>query len=138
MYNMPMFKLGSRTGRIGEDTACVFLEKHGFTVIDRNYWRKWGEIDIIAEKEGKMHFVEVKSVTRPDLRGVSLETGVRPEENVHPEKLKKLSRVIQTYLAEKGMGESALWQFDVVAVYLDMQRKQAKVYSHENVIIDVL
>lgn len=133
-----MFKLGSEVGRIGEDTACEFLKKQGFEIVDRNYWRKWGEIDIVAQNKGKLHFVEVKSVTRSDLADVSHETGFRPEENVHPEKMKRLSRVIQTYLAEKGIAESGNWQFDVITVYLNMAKKQAKVFRYENVILDVL
>ena len=44
-----------KVGRIGEDIACKFLMKHGFEVADRNYLRKWGEIDIIAKKRGVLH-----------------------------------------------------------------------------------
>ncbi len=49
-------------GDKGEDVACIFLRKHGFQVVTRNYLRKWGELDIIAVKEGIVHFFEVKSI----------------------------------------------------------------------------
>lgn len=51
-------------GKIGEDLACEMLRKEGFKVIDRNYLKKWGEIDIVAIKGKKVHFVEVKTVSR--------------------------------------------------------------------------
>ena len=53
-----------KTGEIGENVAVKFLMKHGFAILDRNYTKKWGEIDIVAEKDSKLHFVEVKSVVR--------------------------------------------------------------------------
>lgn len=110
-------------GDIGENVACVFLEKHGFKVIERNYLRKWGEIDVVCIKGNKMHFVEVKSV--------SSETGIRGEENMHPQKIKRLERAIQTYLAEKRMDLD--WQLDLVLVNINMTTKEAKVQIIENV-----
>lgn len=51
----------SSFGRRGEDAACAFLERHGYNVIGRNYRCRWGEIDIIAVKDGSVVFVEVKT-----------------------------------------------------------------------------
>ena len=53
-----------QTGEIGENIAVKFLVKHGYSILERNYTKKWGEIDVIAEKEGKLYFIEVKSVSR--------------------------------------------------------------------------
>ena len=50
-----------RRGNIGEDFAADYLEKEGYKIIERNYATKLGEIDIIAEKDGYIAFVEVKS-----------------------------------------------------------------------------
>src|SRR3989344_6399479 len=97
-------KLDNRTekrklGDIGENIACEFLKKHSFEIIERNYLRKWGEIDIVAKKSDIIHFVEVKSVSCVTFaKNVSDETGYRPEDNMHPWKLKRLARTIQTYL----------------------------------------
>lgn len=122
-------------GEVGEKTACRFLVKHGFSVIGRNYRRKWGEIDIIAEKGKVLHFVEVKTVSRENIREISRETSFyRPEENVHPKKLERLFRVIQTYLIDMKADDRE-WQLDVVAVYLDMKHREAKVSLMENVIV---
>ena len=50
-----------KVGEIGESVAVRFLVKHGFSILNRNYTRKWGELDIVAEKDAKLYFVEVKS-----------------------------------------------------------------------------
>ena len=52
-----------KTGNLGEDLACRFLMKHEFNISERNYLKKCGEIDIIADKGSKIHFIEVKSVS---------------------------------------------------------------------------
>ena len=124
-----------RIGRSGEDTACKFLMKHEFSIVERNYWKKWGEIDIIAQKAKKLHFVEVKTVSRENLTEVTREIdSYQPEENIHPAKLRRLGRTIQTYLLEKDL-EDGQWQFDVLAVFLDVKNKQARVRFTENVVL---
>ena len=136
-----------KIGDLGENIACRFLMKRGFEIVEQNYSKKWGEIDIIARKEGKLHFIEVKSVTRDSLKYVSPETdGYRAEDNLHPWKLKRLSRVIQTYLLGyrgnrnvshvTGQGNSEIdWQFDVAVVYLDLKSMEAKVNYMEDIIL---
>ena len=47
-------------GKEGEDQASVFLENKGFTITGRNYRSRSGEIDIIAEKDSVLVFIEVK------------------------------------------------------------------------------
>ena len=123
-------------GKIGEDIASKFLQKKRQKVICRNYWKPYGEIDIVSCENNNLHFVEVKTVSC-EIGGkgdpsVSHET-YRPEENVHPQKLKKLSRVIQNYLISHETGNN--WQFDVIAVYLDTKNKKAKVKYLEDIII---
>ncbi|MBU6370994.1 MAG: YraN family protein [Patescibacteria group bacterium] len=123
-------------GDLGEDIACKFLQRKGFSIIERNYLRKWGEIDIIAEKEKKTRFIEVKSVSREIDAGFSRETeGYRPEDNLHPWKLLRLSRTIQTYLASHTVSREMDWQFDVITVYIDKNRRISKVFMLENVIL---
>ncbi|KND48567.1 MAG: putative endonuclease [Parcubacteria bacterium C7867-005] len=124
-----------KTGDLGENIACSFLEKKGFKIIERNYLRKWGEIDIIAQKGRVFRFIEVKSVSCATLQNVTPETmgAYRPEENVHPQKLKRLSRVIQTYLLEKGVDSD--WQLDIVTVKIQMESRVARVEILENIII---
>src|ERR1035437_5951062 len=101
----------NKVGKFGEDIACMFLKKHGYKIVERNYLRKWGELDIVAKKAKKLCFVEVKTVScemsdkvvGAVTHGTFAGTGYRPEENMHGSKIKKFTRVIQTYLQEKGI-----------------------------------
>ena len=45
-----------KIGELGENIAVKFLVKQGFFILDRNYTKKWGEIDIVAEKNNKLIF----------------------------------------------------------------------------------
>jgi hypothetical protein len=60
-------------GAIGETVAAEFLRRKGFTILERNYLKPWGEIDIIALKADVVRFVEVKAVSRESLPDVSTE-----------------------------------------------------------------
>lgn len=76
-----------RVGAIGEELVARFLVKHGYRVNDRNYRRPWGELDVVAEKDGVIHFIEVKALSQEvsdetyrgkglDKEGQRCETGV--------------------------------------------------------------
>ncbi len=125
-----------KLGDIGENIACDFLKRRGFAILERNYLRKWGEIDIVAKKGSVMRFIEVKSISRATLDG-SVTHGTlgeyRPEDNMHPWKLKRLARTMQTYLLEKKL--DCDWQLDLVTVKIDQQTRRAKVEIIENIII---
>lgn len=60
-----------KIGDLGEDIAVIFLEKRGFQVIDRNYRKKTGEIDIVAHKDGFYYVIEVKTLKISVDKGVS-------------------------------------------------------------------
>ncbi|HEY4494007.1 MAG TPA: YraN family protein [Candidatus Paceibacterota bacterium] len=122
-----------KTGEIGENVAVKFLVKHGFSVLDRNYTRKWGELDIVAQKDNKVYFIEVKSVIRPDLSHVNHET-YRPEDNMHPWKMRRMARTIQTYLLAKKL-EDREWQVDLLVVYLNLEGKKAKIKVVKDIIL---
>ena|SRR3989344_3655015 len=133
-------------GKTGENIVSNYLANKGFSIVCRNYRKKWGEIDVIAEKDKVLHFVEVKTVSRqsfglisPGLRGASVFeqeiNNYRPEDNMHPWKLKRLRRAVQTYLLEKYRAKEPLWQFDLACVFLDMERRVAKVKFTENLVL---
>ncbi|MEK7460092.1 MAG: YraN family protein [Patescibacteria group bacterium] len=116
-------------GRLGEDIATKYIKNKGFSIIDRNYRKKYGEIDVIAEKAEILHFIEVKSVSREiAYNNVSRVTSeYRPEDNIHANKLKRLARTIQVYLAEKGISAERDWVFDAITVKIDVKARKAHV-----------
>lgn len=121
------------TGRLGEQIAADFLIRKGYLILDRNYRKPWGEIDIIAERDQIVRFVEVKTLSVESLNQVSREMGnYRPEEQVHPWKLKKISRTAETYMNAKS--DSRDFQIDVVGVYLDMKNRRARCRLFEQVL----
>lgn len=160
-----------RIGMLGEELVAKFLMKRGFNVIDRNFRKKWGEIDVIATKKNILHFVEVKSVsrnlygflksipsTRPqnkvthetyrgqntlesttDTKQVILRKeprdSFRPEDNIHSMKIARLKRAIQSYLLSGRVSSETKWQFDVAAVFIDKDRKKAKIDFIEDLIL---
>ena len=122
-----------KTGNLGEDLACRYLEKHGHKIIERNYLKKCGEIDIITIKSNIIHFIEVKSVScEIDINKTS---DYRPEDNVHEWKLKRLSKTIQLYILEKNVSHETNWIFDVITVYIDKEKLVSKIHTLENVVL---
>ncbi len=124
-------------GKIGEDLASKWLISNGYQVIERNYLKKFGEIDIVARETNKVHFVEVKTVsygTKHDLEyAISHETW-RPEENIHREKIRRFKNTIEVWLIEnKYIGN---WQIDIMTVRLVLDEKFVRVNMIDNVIFD--
>ena len=105
-----------KTGEIGEDAVVKTLINKGFKIIERNYTRKWGEIDVVARKGNILHFIEVKSITVRDM--FSREIFYRPEDHMDAWKLMRLRRALQTYITDRNIREDQEWQFDLACVYL--------------------
>ncbi len=117
---------------MGEHIAVRYLENKGFSIIERNYTKKWGEIDIVARKGGVLHFIEVKSKTgqpEPYARGGAY----RPEDGMHSRKVERLKRTLQTYLLERRY--DGPWAFGLVVLYLDPVARTAQVRFMEDLIL---
>ena len=124
-------------GRQGELVCAQLLKRKGFTILQMNYLQKWGEIDIIVQKDNRVHFVEVKTVsygTKQDLEAAIRSRVWRPEENVHAYKLQKLARAVQSWLTEHTW--SGDWQIDVAAVRIVPRETYARINMIENIVID--
>jgi len=103
-------------GKEGEKVALSFLKKKGYRILDKNFRCKFGEIDIIAEENGQIVFLEVK--TRRNL-----DFGL-PQESLNYFKKKRLTRLAQFYLARYHL-EGISSRFDVVAVIF----KESRIHS---------
>ena len=115
-----------RIGDTGERIAGRFLVEGGYKIVETNYLRKWGEIDIVAEKEGVLHFVEVKSISNPNFR---------PEDAVRAWKKERMSRAIRTYLLDHKIPDETDFQIDIAAVFLDFDHKKARIRLLENILL---
>lgn len=138
-------------GNIGEDVATRYLQQNDFDILERNYLKKWGEIDIIAKKDNTIRFIEVKSQKLGHIESydkVSWETAplvvllenedieeFMPEENVTYNKQKRLSRAIRTYLVERRLKDDQEYQIDIMAILLDLRDKKAMIRYTEDVVL---
>lgn len=102
----------AEVGNVGERAARDYLTSRGFSVLARNFKRKVGEIDIVAEKDKVIHFVEVK--TSRYFSG----TAFLPEIRVNRRKIDRLKRTCQIYLAETKAPDDQHWQIDVISAIL--------------------
>jgi len=92
-----MRELPKHFGDESESLATRFLEQEGFIILERNYFaRKLGEIDIIAQKDDILHFIEVKSG----------KADFDPIYNVTPAKLRKVINSAHYYMKTKNLDVS--------------------------------
>lgn len=94
-------------GAWGEDCACSFLESQGFSIVARNIRGPYGEIDILAQKDHQMVFIEVK--TRSNT------ANGYPEEAITDTKMKHMDSSIQWYLYQHEDFKDN-WRVDVISV----------------------
>ena len=80
-------------GNIAEERATLSLVENGFSIVERNFYSRFGEIDIIALKDEVFHFVEVKS-------GEDYELAIQ---NITPTKLSRFTKTIYVYLKKKSL-----------------------------------
>ncbi len=93
-------------GKKGEKLAAEYLQKKGYTIVEKNYRYLKAEVDIIAQKENILAVVEVKTRST-DYFG-------NPEEFVNPKKIKLLISAIDYYVTERDLDVEV--RFDVVAI----------------------
>ncbi len=97
-------------GKNGEDIATEYLIKNNYKVIERNFYCKSGEIDIIALKNNYIVFIEVKSRSN-DKYGL-------PSEAVTKAKLEHLYKTARYYLYTRNLQDEFV-RFDVIEVYFE-------------------
>ena len=95
-------------GDLGEDIACHYLIRKGYTILQRNMKNSIGEIDVIASIDDVIVFVEVK--TRD-----SVSYGL-PFEAINLKKQKKIKNTAILYLKDKGLYDKVFVRFDCVSI----------------------
>jgi putative endonuclease len=119
-------KTRKEIGALGENVAAEYLKRHGFSIRDRNFARKTGELDIIAEEADTLHFVEVKTNLVEEFPNEeSVDDEYDPSLNLHEAKIRKVARTGEWYVLEKDWeGE---WQVDGCLVWLRSHDGMARV-----------
>ena len=107
--------------------ACDFLGKNGYNILETNYRCSEGEIDIIAEQEETLVFVEVRT-KRSEQFG-------SPEESITPAKMERL-RAVAAHYGQNREGLPASWRIDVVAIQLDRNGRASRIELIENAVGD--
>ena len=93
-------------GDIGEGIACDTLRNKGYKILQRKYTFKKAEIDIIAELEGRLIFVEVKTRVSSYLTDPSLMVTIGKQKQI----IKAADQFVKDYYPEKE------WRFDIMVV----------------------
>ena len=115
----------SDIGFLAEKIVAEHLSSKGYLILDKNWRRKWGELDIVASKAGAVVFVEVKANKSA--------SNFAPELRAGTEKLQKVFRTARTWLAYRKYPPEQEGQIDIVLVTFDKGRGVANIKHFKNV-----
>lgn len=95
-------------GKFGEEKGIEFLKKKGYKILTKNFRTKLGEIDIIAKKDKKIVFIEVKTRRNSEFGF--------PEESVNRKKLLRIERCAHIYLTRNKI--DCDYRFEILSILL--------------------
>lgn len=110
-------------GQLGEKLAENYLKSNAFRILSRNFRTKFGEIDLVAEKEAKIHFVEVKTRTST-LKG-------KPYEAVNLRKVQHLKSAAHIYITNNKL-TGRKYSVDVISIIVNNMGKVEELKYFEN------
>lgn len=116
-------------GQLGENIACRYLVEKGYKIVERNFRKLWGEIDIIAKARDKtLVFVEVKTV-----RQYNDDSIITAESQLTKAKLQKLQRTASLYAGHypELVNDNKGWQIDLLA--LTIKEKSYIIKHYKNI-----
>lgn len=117
-------KIANPIASLGEDIAVDYLRKKGYKIIERNFRKKYEEIDIVALSGSTLVFVEVKT-RKSDSYG-------SPFEGISPFKVHHLVRLAEYYkLTHKNLPDDL--RIDAVGVILNFDNKVESIEHLENI-----
>ncbi|MEA3273318.1 MAG: YraN family protein [Patescibacteria group bacterium] len=119
-----MINLGNRKkrGNKGEDLAVRYLTSNGYHVIERNYLKREGEIDIVAKKDSVVIFIEVKS------RFIKQEDELLepPESTISNSKIAKIRKTATAFIKEKKLSPDEEYRCDVISIIIGKNKTKIK------------
>lgn len=114
-----------RLGKFGEALACKYLERKGYKIIDKNFYTRSGEIDIIAEDGNILVFIEVKTRTS--------QTFGLPEEAINFHKQRRLAKTVELYFLKHRLFDQD-YRVDSIAIEINKKNKSAKIRHEKNIL----
>ncbi len=111
-------------GKFGQKLAAEFLLKRGYKIINQNFYTRFGELDLVAQNEDQIVFVEVK--TR------STQKFGLPEDALTKNKKEKMTSAALEFL-EKNTINHDNYRFDLIAIEIDGKNKKAFIRQYKNV-----
>ena len=115
-------------GDIGEKIAEKYLIDKGYRIIEKNYLKPYGEIDIVGANGKIITFFEVKT------SDISQTRDFLPEQRVNHKKARKLRKTCEVYLLERKYPIDQEWQIDILSVVLDKDIGNPEVNHFENAV----
>jgi putative endonuclease len=97
-------------GQYGEELAALFLREHGYQIVFRNFYSRYGELDIVAKKNHLLSFVEVKTRTG--------ENYGMPAEAITAKKRRHMTYAANFFIQRFGLHQMD-FRFDVIEVSLN-------------------
>lgn len=124
-----MFSQKQQTGHLGEDLACAYLLKKHYKIIERNFRRPWGELDIIAITPDKtLVFIEVKAIYQSgDF------SDINSEEQMTNAKIRKFKKAAALFAGkhQELINDEKGWRLDVIGITLSENVKAALLRKEE-------
>ena len=123
-----------KLGRLGENLATRYLLGNGYKLLERNFVYldqqgiKRGELDLIVSKDGRIIFVEVKT-----LLANQASADFAPEDKVNYKKQRHLIGTAEHWLSRRGKTD-LVWQIDVLALKVDLLKRKVKVSHFEDAV----
>ncbi len=109
------------TGATGEKIALNYLLEKGYKILKKNFQTKFGEIDLIAEKNKTVHFIEVKTKTSSSYS--------EPYESVTKSKLNKIKTIMDYYIKLNKLQNNKV-SLDIISITLNKQITKLKIFEN--------
>ena len=116
-------KITKELGRKGEEIAKDYLTRNNYCIIECNYLKRCGEIDVIVKKDNTVVFVEVKARFVNNVHKDLLEL---PEVTVSRTKIKKIRTTALEFIKEKKLSPDGRYRFDVISIVVEKGMEKIK------------
>ena len=125
----------SEIGAFGEKLVATDLKTKGYRILERNYLKPWGELDVVAiAPDRTLVFVEVKTLRQNSGQALPENESFTPEKNLTRAKLVKLQRTAQLFAGHRPelVDEKMGWRIDLAAITLRGDGEKPLIRYYEN------